>query len=137
MVAQEDQTRRRVSVEEWRALLERGEVRYEYHHGWLVAMAGRSGAHAQIGGNVYTALAAALEGTACVVYTSDMAVRLSPTEYRFPGATVSCDERDRPTRALREVHSPRVIVEVLSDSTEPEDRIGNYALYTACPCVQE
>jgi len=40
MVAHDDPTRRRYSVDEWRALLRRSSVKYEYHDGWLVAMAG-------------------------------------------------------------------------------------------------
>ena len=39
MIAQEDWARR-YTVEEWRARLEHGDIKYEYHDGWLVAMAG-------------------------------------------------------------------------------------------------
>ena len=64
-------------------------------------------------------------------------VRLSPSEYRFPDVTVSCDPSDRPVRERMEVQVPRVIVEVLSPSTEKEDRTTKFARYRACPSVQE
>lgn len=41
MVAQEDRARR-YTVEEWRTILEHSDIKYEYHNGWLVAMAGGS-----------------------------------------------------------------------------------------------
>ncbi len=134
MVAQQDQTRR-YTVEEWRKLLESSDIKYEYRHGWVVAIAGGSADHSRIAGNTYRALDEALEHTPCRPYNSDMAVRLSQVEYRFPDVTLTCDERDR--GRVRELQSPRVVVAVLSDSTEKEDRTTTFALYRACPSVQE
>ncbi len=134
MAAQRDQTRR-YTVEEWRALLDSSDVKYEYHNGWLVAMAGGSADYATIGGNAYMLLRATLESTPCRAYNSDMAVRLSPSQYRFPDATVTCDEHDR--GRVTEIKAPRTIFEVLSDSTEQEDRINKFALYRSCPSVEE
>src|SRR5260221_719522 len=134
MVAQQDQTRR-YTVEEWRALLESGDTKYEYHNGWVVATAGGSFDHARIALNICGMLDVALEGTPCRVYNSDVAVRLSPSEYRLPDATVTCAPRDRGRG--REIQSPGVVVEVLSDSTEKEDRGAKFALYLACPSVRE
>jgi Uma2 family endonuclease len=135
MVAQEDQLRRRMSVEEWRALLCTSVVKYEYSNGWVYAMAGGSADHSTIAINVIEDIRGALGERPCRVYNSDMAVRLSPREYRFPDATITCDERDR--GRVTEVQTPCVIVEVLSDSTEREDRLDKFALYRACPSVQE
>jgi Uma2 family endonuclease len=135
MVAQ--QQPHRYTVEEWRALLDSSDTKYEYRDGWIVAMAGGSAAHARIAMNVARILEDGLGEGPCLVYSSDLAVRLSPTEYRFPDATVTCDERDRPTRDLREIQAPRVIVEVLSESTEQEDRTAKFTLYRACPTVEE
>ena len=135
MVAREDVTRRRMSVEQWRDLVAHSDVKYEYHHGWLVAMAGGTFDHATIAINVIEDLRRVLSGQPCRVYNSDMAVRLSPTAYRLPDATVTCDEHDRGRG--REVQSPRVIVEVLSETTEAADRTTKFALYRACPSVQE
>lgn len=137
MVGQKDLLHRRISVEEWRDLQRTSEVKYEYSDGWVYAMAGGSLAHGRIALNAQLLLDTAFADESCWVHTADVAVRLSPSEYRFPDATVSCDARDRPTREHTEVQSPRVVVEVLSPSTEKEDRTTKFALYRACPSVQE
>jgi Uma2 family endonuclease len=134
MVAQEDRARR-YSVEEWRAILEHSDIKYEYHNGWLVAMAGGTLDHSRIAINAIRALEDEAGDGPCRVYNSDAAVRLSPSEYRFADAVVTCDERDQ--GAVKEVRAPRVAVEVLSDSTEREDRTEKFALYRACPTVEE
>lgn len=85
--------------------------------------------HATVAINAIEYLRRELGARSCRVYNSDMAVRLSPSDYRFPDAAVSCDERYR-GRAT-EVRSPQVIVEVLSDSTEKEDRTAKFALARA------
>ncbi len=135
MVAQDDLTRRRMSVDEWRALLAGSDVKYEYRNGWVVTMAGGTFNHSRVAINVVRALEDALGDGPCRVYNSDMAVRLSPSEYRFPDATVTCDAHDRGRGT--EVQTPRVIVEVLSDSTERDDRVDKFALCRACPNVEE
>jgi len=135
MVAQEDQTYRYLTVEEWRLLLDSSDIKYEYHNGWVVAMAGGSADHSTAAINVLTDLRGALNSGPCRVYNSDMAVRLSPSDYRFPDATVTCDTRDR--GQIRELQAPQVIIEVLSPSTEKEDRTIKFALARACPTVQE
>src|SRR5205807_7053832 len=50
-------------------------------------------------------------------------------------AVVTFDERDR--GRVMEVQAPRVVVEVLSDSTEREDRADKFAAYRACATVEE
>jgi Uma2 family endonuclease len=134
VVAQEEPARR-YTVDEWRALLEHSDIKYEYHNGWLVAMAGGTADHSTIKINAIRDLQDALRDQACRVYDSDMAIRLAPNEYRFADAVVTCDERDRGT--VKEIRAPRVVVEVLSDSTEREDRTDKFALYRACPTVEE
>jgi Uma2 family endonuclease len=134
MAAQEDRARR-YTAEEWRAILEHSDIKYEYHNGWLVAMAGGTADYSRIAINAIRALDDVLGDGPCRVYNSDAAVRLSPSDYRFADAVVTCDEWDR--GAVTEVRAPRVAVEVLVDSTEWEDRTEKFALYRACPTVEE
>ncbi len=93
--------------------------------------------HGSIGINVCSILREKLaeKGSPCRVYNSDVAVRLSPAHYILPDATVTCDERDR-GRNL-EIQSPRVIVEVLSNSTEARDRGEKFRRSREHPAVQE
>ncbi len=125
-----------MSVEQWRALEQiSSDIKHEYIDGQVYAMSGGSRNHGQIGSNAVRLLEDAI-GDTCYVYNSDVAARLSPSRYTYPDATVTCDERDRATDET-EVLAPRVIVEVLSNSTEAYDRGEKWGYYRACPSVQE
>ncbi len=129
-----------MSVDEWRSLERTShDVKHEYIDGQVYAMSGGSLAHGSIGSNVVRALQDALRaaGKSYCTYNSDVASRLSAKRYTYPDAVVTCDERDRPTPDKTEVQAPRVIVEVLSDSTEAYDRGKKFAYYRACPTVEE
>ena len=129
---------RHISVEEWREL-ERAnpEAKYEYIDGQVYFMSGGGLAHSRIGSNTVRALEDALGSNPCYVYNSDASVRISETRYTYPDASVSCDSLDQPTTEKQQVSTPRMVVEVLSDSTEGRDRLKKANLYRACPTIQE
>ena len=130
----------RMTDDEWRALERTShDVKHEYIDGYVYAMSGGSLAHSRIGLNAGGVLESVLtaKGSSCYVYNSDAAAHVSESRYTYPDVSVSCDERDRPTRDKTEVQSPRVIVEVLSDSTEVYDRGRKFILYRSCPTLQE
>lgn len=138
MVAKEDAPQ--LTVEEWREIERRShDAKHEYIDGQVYAMAGGSLAHGRIAGNALRAIedALALAGMPCNVYNSDVAARLSARRYTYPDVSVSCDERDQATPDKMEIECPRLIVEVLSDSTEAYDRGKKFGYYRACPHVQE
>ena len=129
-----------MTVDEWRELERTShDIKHEYIDGQAYAMSGGSLAHDRVGSNTIRALedAFAAAGSSCDVYNSDVAVRLSPRRYTYPDASVKCDERDQSASDKIEVQAPRVIIEVLSDSTEAYDRGRKFGLYRACPTVQE
>lgn len=127
-----------MSVTEWRELERTShDAKHEYIDGQVYLMAGGSRNHARIAENMIGALDGVLDdGGPCIAYNSDVAVRLSETRYTYPDITVTCDERDQATDET-EVVAPRVIVEVLSDSTEAYDRGRKFSYYRACPTVEE
>src|SRR5438309_1042988 len=100
-------------------------------------MARGSLAHACISSNTLRALEDALVSEPCYVYNSDASVRLAESRYTYPYISVSCDPGDQPTTEQLQIQAPRVVVEVLSDSTEGKDRIRKANLYHACPSIQE
>jgi Uma2 family endonuclease len=63
-------------------------------------------------------------------------VRLSQSRYVSPDVTVSCDERDRLQKA-EVLQYPRLVIEILSASTEAYDRGNKSSYYRACPTIQE
>lgn len=111
------------------------DTKYEYLDGQVYLMAGGTANHARISTNVVRQLEDALGDGPCVVYNSDLSVRLSESRYVFPDATVTCDESDQ--GEVTTIRSPRVIVEVLSGSTEGYDRGRKFAYYRQCPILEE
>lgn len=127
-----------MSVDEWRKLEQSSlDAKHEYIDGQVYLMAGGSLAHSRISSNVFRALEDALDNKLCNVYNPDAAVRLSPTRYVYPDASVSCDPQDQPTTEKMQVQAPCVVVEVLSESTEGKDRIKKAHYYYACSTIQE
>lgn len=111
------------------------EIRYEYIDGYVTMLAGGTLDHATIGANIISILRRLLRGSPCRVFTSDARVRLSRTRYVYPDASVSCDEQDRGQSDI--VQSPRLVVEVLSPSTEGYDRGRKFGYYRECSTIQE
>jgi Uma2 family endonuclease len=125
-----------MSVEEYFELEENNpDTRYEYFDGYVYMMSGGSANHATISGNIYAILKSFLRGGPCRVYNSDMKVRVSEKCYFHPDVTVTCDPRDRGTADL--IQSPRLVIEVLSPSTEARDRGRKLQCYLACPSIEE
>lgn len=111
------------------------DTRYEYLEGELRMLAGGSPDHSIIIANLTAAIKGPLKGSQCRVYNSDVQLKLSEKRYVFPDITISCDERDRNQKEM--IHYPRVVIEVLSPTTEATDRGKKAAYYRACPSVQE
>ncbi len=130
----------RMSVEVWRELERTStDVKYEYIDGHVYAMSDGSLAHSSMGINAVRVLQDALRATGkqCYTYNSDVAARISSKRYTYPDASVTCDERDKPSPDTTEIQSPRVIVEVLSNSTEAYDRGRKLGYYRECPTIEE
>jgi len=125
-----------MTVEEY-FLLEQNDpdTRYEYVDGYIYAMAGGSFNYDTIKSNIHRILWGLLRGGKCRVYSSDMRVYISKERYFHPDVTVTCDLRDRGRGDL--VQSPRLVVEVLSPSTELKDRTWKLQNYTAHPSIEE
>ncbi len=125
-----------MSVEEYFELEENSpDTRYEYLDGYVYMMSGGSANHATIGGNIYALLKGLLRGRPYRAYNSDMRVRVSEQRYFHPDVTVTCDPHDRGIAKI--IQSPRLVVEVLSLSTEVFDRGRKLQCYLAYPSIEE
>ena len=125
-----------MSVEDYLVLNRNSkDTRYEYLDGEIRRLAGGSPDHSIIIANLTAAIKGSLKGRQCRVYNSDLQLRLSDKRYVFPDVTISCDERDRNQKET--IRHPRVVVEVLSPTTEATDRGKKAAYYRACPTIQE
>src|SRR6266567_4288775 len=127
----------KMSVEAYFALdRESRDTRYEYINGYAYLLAGGTPVHSLIAANLIAEIKARLRDSLCQVYTSDAKVRLSQSRYVFPDVTISCDERDHTTEA-EVLQYPRLVIEILSPTTEAYDRGNKSSYYRACPAIQE
>lgn len=133
MVIQRDQW---ISLEDFLALdHETLDQKYEYLDGHMYALAGESNMHSLIAGNLTAFLHGKLRPP-CFLFTSDMKVQ--PTEYAcfFPDISASCDPRDT-LQKTTVIKYPKLVIEVLSPTTEKNDRGDKFRAFQQCPTVQE
>ncbi len=125
-----------MSVEDY-LILDRGskETRYEYLDGDLRMLAGGSTYHSMITANLTGILYGLLSDSPCRVYSPDIRLQLSESRYVYADVTVSCDQHDQELDDM--VSHPRVVIEVLSPSTEATDRGKKFLYYRECQTVQE
>ena len=125
-----------ISFEQYMTLLRNSEQRLEYAHGDVYAMAGNTANHTAISANMWRILDDALgEDTPYRAYVVDRVVRLSSEVTVMPDVVVTCEPTDQGEAFF--LDSPRVVVEVLSKSTEARDRTYKLLRYQAKPSVQE
>lgn len=127
-----------MSEQEYLAFERASPEKHEYVNGEIFAMSGGTGEHSAIAANIISEARSALFGRGCRVHTSDMRINISSSErYVYPDASIVC-ERPRYTDDSRDtLLNPRVIVEVLSDSTEAYDRGDKFAQYQTIASLAE
>lgn len=112
------------------------EVRHEYENGFVRAMTGASRAHNSIAMNVAAALLARLRGSPCRVHVSDVKVHVDLADdqrFYYPDVLVDCGSGGDAYVAS----APKLVVEVLSASTERRDRAEKAQGYRRLPTLAE
>ena len=114
-------------------------LKHEYDGGEILAMAGGSRRHNALALRVGAALdATRLAG--CVAFQSDQKVRILATgRATYPDVSVVCGkiEGDPADPQDATITNPTLLVEVLSPSTEQEDRGTKWRHYQLLPSLQE
>jgi Uma2 family endonuclease len=127
------------TLEEYFALEQASEIRYEYWQGDVFAMSGASPAHAQIQVNLITLLRVQLRGGPCRVFPSDIRLKVpSLPPYRYPDLSALCGEPVfELIGGLEVLVNPTLIVEILSPTTEAFDRGDKFTHYKSIPSFCE
>lgn len=125
------------SYEEYLEIEAGGEERYEYHFGEISALAGSSKRHNRIVLSTAYALKDLLEDSSCDIFAMDVKAEIVPNgKYLYPDIVLTCDPKDLKNEGEMMVRSPKLIVEVLSDSTEDRDRNDKFKSYIKIPSLQ-
>ncbi|MGB3493091.1 MAG: Uma2 family endonuclease [Elainellaceae cyanobacterium] len=126
----------RLTVDDYLQLESQSAIKHEYIDGEVYAMAGASDAHVTIALNLASLLRRHIRGRGCRVYIADMKARIETrNRFYYPDVMVTCDSRDQETSTYKRF--PKLIVEVLSDSTEAFDRGNKFFDYQALESLEE
>lgn len=124
--------------EEYLEFERESEVKHEYLDGLVYAMAGSSPEHSTICVNISEIITRQLRGTACRPFSSDMKTRCIPVTpwtkkkrglFAYPDLIVVCGEPSYHDQQQDVLINPKLIVEVLSPSTEAYDRDEKFKRY--------
>lgn len=127
-----------ISPQEYLRLERRAEYKSEYVNGRIFAMGGASETHNLIAGNVFGELRQQLKDRPCRSYVSDMRVKVrSFGLYTYPDVVVVCGEPEFEDDEVDTLLNPKILVEILSPSTERYDRIAKTSYYRTIDSLAE
>ena len=126
----------RISVEEYLRLDDESELPLEYHDGEVFEIEGASIAHGAIGSNVSRRVSERLDHSPCRSYIAPL-VRVSASKYLYPDLVVVCGKVITSDDRAKTLVNPKVIVEILSPSTEGYDCHRKFAFYQQIPTFEE
>lgn len=132
--------RTRFSVAEYIERESQAMEKHEYREGEVLLMAGNSPEHSLITANIIRELGNHLRGKPCRVYDSNLRIRIPrKVVYTYPDVSVVCGpfESDPDDPSGQSVCNPRLIVEVLSPSTEGYDRGEKFMRYRELASLEE
>lgn len=125
----------KMTVEDFLALdRENLDQKYEFIDGEMVAMAGGSTNHTLIIGNLAGILYAHLRKSPCA-FLAEGTLKVEDDCYQ-PDIMVTCNEQDL-TENKTYIEHPKLVIEVLSPTTEVTDRRNKLWVYTQCTSIQE
>lgn len=125
---------RRMTVDEFLTWQPSQQDRYELVDGQPVAMTGAKLRHDRVTANALAEIQRQLRaaGNPCDAFTDDIAILTRPGQLRRPDVSVLCPPFDEEAMVS---DRPRLIVEVLSDSTEQVDRLMKLEEYKSLPSL--
>ncbi|PRQ06935.1 Uma2 family endonuclease [Enhygromyxa salina] len=121
---------------EYCAFERESEVKHEYIAGEVFAMAGRTLEHSRLCAEIVHQLRLALEGGPCRVLSADARVRVEAADVdTYPDISV-CGPPETAAGDDHALLNPKLIVEVLSSSTEAYDRGLKASNYRKIPALK-
>jgi Uma2 family endonuclease len=112
--------------------------KHEFFAGEIFAMAGATLEHNLLVARIVTALTNALNDGPCNACPSDMRVKIPAIGlYTYPDAVVFCGKAELEDKTHDTLLNPRVLVEVLSETSEAYDRGKKFEYYRSIPSFTE
>lgn len=134
MIALSDQLS--LTPEQYLEIETQNTIKHEYINGEIYAMAGTTDTHNIIALNFASLIRSHLRGTNCRVYFADIKLRLEECNcFYYPDILVTCHPQDQETSTYKRF--PKLIIEVLSESTEAFDRGDKFNDYQTLESLEE
>lgn len=113
-------------------------TKHEFLRGDVWAMAGGTAEHGRLAMTTSRLLQNALVGKPCVVFSSDVRIRIEVTDRStYPDLSVVCGKEQHASDDAEAITNPVVIVEILSPGTERSDRGEKFAHYQRLASLRE
>ncbi|CAN5184926.1 Uma2 family endonuclease [soil metagenome] len=114
------------------------EFKSEFYQGRMYAMGGASRFHNRIQQNLNRRIEVALDDTCCQSFPSDMRVKIGKESlYTYLDLIVVCGTPEFAENSFDTLLNPKVIIEVVSPSTEQRDKIAKFEHYIQLETVKE
>ncbi|NJM11720.1 MAG: Uma2 family endonuclease [Synechococcaceae cyanobacterium SM1_2_3] len=108
-------------------------TRHEWIDGRIVAMTGGSIRHAQLIARLVRRLGNHLDGTPCIVVACEVRVQVAKNMF-YPDVVVTCARHESQDMVCKD---PKLIIEVLSNSTASHDRTKKRIAYQQIESLEE
>lgn len=125
----------RMTLQEYLAWENEQVEKHEFHAGEVFAMTGGRRTHGRVLSNLVRLLGNHLGGSACQVFADSMKVQVANDTVLYPDVFVTCDKADLATDQI--FRAPKLVIEVLSPSTQAYDRSKKFSLYRRLESLQE
>jgi Uma2 family endonuclease len=126
-----------MSWDEYLAFEEQSPYRHEYVNGAVYAMSGASLAHNRIAQQLVVAFRSHLRGGPCEPFFLEAKLEIRAARDQimyYPDVLVSCRPEDRTEQSVR---NPKLVVEILSKSTQHIDRREKAMTYQRVEAIEE
>lgn len=124
-----------MSLEDFLAWENQQVEKHEFHRGEVFAAVGEGRRHGRVVLNLASRLAMQLDHSPCQVFIGTMKLQIAADTILYPDLFVTCDKADLATEMI--FRSPKLVIEVLSPSTQAYDRSQKFALYRRLDSLQE
>ena len=128
-------TQPKLTLEAYLAWEDEQTEKHEFYRGEVFAMVGAKRVHGTVVGNLEFEFRLRLKGSPCQVFHEGMKVQISEDTVLYPDVFVTCDKADLATDRI--FTAPKLVVEVLSPTTQAYDRSQKFALYRRMHSLQQ
>lgn len=127
------------TIDEYFALVQESDERYEYWDGEIFCMSGNKKEPVFIEENIFITLSRSLMDRYCQAFSSAMAIKVpAAPPFRYADGSVVCGEVEfEEIGGVDTLTNPILLIEILSPGTERYDRTGKFSIYKSIQSFQE